>query len=138
MDATLKKLNYKEGQPLFVIHPPGIFDEVIQTISAQSLVYKEIKPTDPVDFMIVFTMKKEELTGLLESCLPCLTGDAIVWIAYPKGTSKKYKCDFNRDNCWELMAPWQMMPVRQIAIDDDWSALRFRKTAYIKSEKRKR
>jgi len=135
MDAILKKLNYKEGQPLFVIHPPVTFEDMIQTLPDQTSVFYEIKPTDEVDFMMVFTMKKSELNELFESFLPCLNEDAIVWIAYPKGTSEKYKCDFKRDDCWELMAPWQMMPVRQVAIDDDWSALRFRNVKYIKSKK---
>ena len=135
MHAIFKKLNYKEGQPLFVIHPPVTFIEMIHTLPDQTSVFYEIKPTDPVVFMIVFTMNKAELNVLLKSFVLCLNGDAIVWIAYPKGTSKKYKCDFNRDDCWELMAPWQMMPVRQVAIDDDWSALRFRNVKFIKSDK---
>jgi len=135
MDAILKKLNYKEGQPLFVIHPPLTFEDMIHTLPDQTSVFYEIKPTDQVDFMMVFTMKKAELNELLKLFMPCLNEDAIVWIAYPKGTFEKYKCDFKRDDCWDLMAPWQMMPVRQVAIDDDWSTLRFRKVKYIKSKK---
>ena len=135
MDATFKKLNYKEGQPLFVIHPPMTFEEMIHTLPDHTSVFYEIKPTDLVDFIMVFTMNKIELNELVKLFVLCLNGDAVVWIAYPKGTSKRYKCDFNRDDCWELMAPWQMMPVRQVAIDDDWSALRFRNVKYIKSKK---
>jgi hypothetical protein len=60
-------------------------------------------------------------------------GDAIVWFAYPKGTSKKYTCDFNRDTGWDALQAEGFDTVRAIAIDDDWTALRFRRVEYIKS-----
>lgn len=41
-------------------------------------------------------------------------------------TSKNYKCDFNRDSEWISLGKYNLEPVRQVAIDDDFSALRFR------------
>jgi len=61
-----------------------------------------------------------------------LSSDAIVWFSYPKGTSKKYTFDFNRDRGWECMGKYNFEPVRQIAIDEDWSSLRFRNVKHIK------
>ena len=52
---------------------------------------------------------------------------------YPKGTSKKYKCEFNRDSGWPALGAGGYEPVRMVAIDEDWSALRFRKAEKIKS-----
>lgn len=46
----------------------------------------------------------------------------ILWIAYPKGN----KADINRDSLWKIVAEYGMRPNSQIAIDDTWSALRFR------------
>ena len=63
-------------------------------------------------------------------------GDALLWFAFPKGTSKKYQCDFNRDTGWSLLKTAGFDTVRAVAIDDDWSALRFRRVEYIKSGKR--
>jgi hypothetical protein len=60
-------------------------------------------------------------------------GDAILWFCYPKGTSKKYTCDFNRDTGWASLGQLGWEPVRQVAIDDDWSALRFRNPDFIKT-----
>ncbi len=53
--------------------------------------------------------------------------DAILWLCYPKQTSKAFKSDLNRDILWQLVSPLGLQPNRQIAIDDDWSALRFKK-----------
>lgn len=57
-----------------------------------------------------------------------LTQPAILWIAYPKGN----KVDINRDSLWKIMAEYGLRPNSQIAIDDTWSALRFR--AYKEGE----
>jgi hypothetical protein len=51
-----------------------------------------------------------------------LTKPSILWIAYPKGN----KADINRDSLWKIVADYGMRPNSQIAIDDTWSALRFR------------
>ena len=57
----------------------------------------------------------------------------MVWFAYPKGTSKRYTCDFNRDTGWQVIRDAGFDSVRQVAIDEDWSAMRFRRVEYIKS-----
>jgi hypothetical protein len=57
----------------------------------------------------------------------------VLWFAYPKGSSKKYTCEFNRDSGWKVIRSLGFDSVRQVAIDEDWSALRFRRVEYIKS-----
>jgi hypothetical protein len=84
-------------------------------------------------FVIQFATKQEEIDAFGKAINEKLDGDAIIWLCYPKGTSKKYHCDFNRDTGWQSLAPYNLEPVRQVAIDEDWSALRFRKVEYIKT-----
>ena len=45
-----------------------------------------------------------------------------VWVAYPKAN----RTDINRDSAWPILAEYGMRPIGQVAIDDVWSALRFR------------
>ena len=47
---------------------------------------------------------------------------SVVWILYRKGN----RADVNRDSLWHLMADYGVRPITQVAIDDEWSALRFR------------
>jgi len=56
-----------------------------------------------------------------------------LWFAYPKGSSKRYKCEFNRDNGWAVLGSLGFEGVRMVAIDEDWSALRFRRVEYVKN-----
>lgn len=46
----------------------------------------------------------------------------VLWVAYPKAN----RTDINRDSLWPILAGYQFRPNSQIAIDDTWSALRFR------------
>jgi hypothetical protein len=43
-------------------------------------------------------------------------------IAYPKAN----RADINRDSLWPIVVEFGMRPNGQVAIDDVWSALRFR------------
>lgn len=54
-------------------------------------------------------------------------GDALkrpemFWVAYPKAN----RSDINRDSLWPILAEFGMRPISQVAVDDVWSALRFR------------
>jgi hypothetical protein len=45
-----------------------------------------------------------------------------VWVLYPKGN----RADVNRDSLWPLLSERGFRPITQVAVDDTWSALRFR------------
>jgi hypothetical protein len=81
---------------------------------------------------LAFATTQTEVDALSQVLASKAEGDALLWFAYPKGTSKRYKCDFNRDTGWDAMRRHGFDTVRQVAIDEDWSALRFRRVNYIK------
>jgi hypothetical protein len=51
-----------------------------------------------------------------------LARPAVLWVAYPKAN----KADVNRDTLWPILAEYGMRPIGQVAVDEVWSALRFR------------
>ncbi len=50
--------------------------------------------------------------------------DRLAWIDYPKGG--RLGTDLNRDLLVAALAARGVQPVRQVSIDDTWSAPRFR------------
>jgi hypothetical protein len=54
-------------------------------------------------------------------------------VSLSQGSSKNYKCDFNRDTGWTALGGAGFEPVRMVAIDEDWSAIRFRWVDFIKA-----
>jgi hypothetical protein len=79
---------------------------------------------------------EKEVEAATKQLVRAAEGDAQLWMVYPKGSSKKYTCEFNRDTGWKALGDAGYEPVRQVAIDEDWSALRFRKAEFIKTMKR--
>ncbi|CDF78509.1 hypothetical protein BN863_7970 [Formosa agariphila KMM 3901] len=63
---------------------------------------------------------------------PKLTDDSVLWIAFPKKTSKAYIVELYNDKAWDEIMDYRLQPIRQIELNDEWNALRFRKIEYIK------
>jgi hypothetical protein len=89
-----------------------------------------------VQFALAFTQQQAELDRLSKLLAAHSSGDVVLWFAYPKGTSKRFTCEFNRDTGWHVIRDAGFASVRQVAIDEDWSALRFRRSEYIKASAR--
>ena len=91
-------------------------------------VIRKATPKTKMPFAIGFAATQRECDHVSSMAANATKGDAIVWIAYPKAASKKYKCDFNRETGWTVLGGAVFEPVRQVAIGEDWCALRFRRT----------
>lgn len=133
MTPLFKKLNFKNQPEILVLNAPASFETELTSILDFTNIKKVITKTKTIDFAIIFVLTKEQIDNSIKLIFPKLNGDAVLWFCYPKGTSKKYKCEFNRDTGWESLGQYNLEGVRQVAIDEDWSALRFRKTEFIKS-----
>lgn len=133
---TIKKLQLKDfSKSVLIINAPEEFEEVVQTF--QTDVHKEIQE-DNYHFIQVFGKAYDELKDLALQVLSVLEDDGLLWLCYPKKSSKKYKgTDCSRDNIVNILAEKDYEGVRQVAIDEDWSALRLRHVDKIKIMKRK-
>lgn len=137
MTPLLKKLNFKGQEQLFVLNSPESFFGELQEMKSVAKVVTDLEQNQGIEFLIAFVNTKKEIENLVRSIDRKLIGDVIFWICYPKASSKKYSCDFNRDSGFEILGEFDFEGVRQVAIDEDWSALRFRKVYYIKNITRK-
>ncbi len=135
MEGILRKLNYKDQQVVHVLQAPESFNAELPALEGKATV--ERHAIGEIHFAIGFVQLREKLDEMVHEVAPKLAGDAVFWMAYPKGKSKNYTCDFNRDTGWEAMGNYGLEPIRQVSIDDDWSAIRFRKVTYIKKLTRK-
>jgi len=137
MTPTFKKLNYKNQPNILALDSPKSFESELHAMADFSTIIKSEDEMSEIGFALIFVTKKHEIDEIITRIFPKLKGDSVLWFCYPKGTSKKYKCDFNRDTGWGALYKFNLESVRQVAIDDDWSALRFRKREYIKTMTRK-
>ena len=135
MPSVFDKLNLKDQPDILVVNAPSGFEAELKGLKGVA-VHRDPKSLTEVPFSLSFVTKQQEVDAVTRAIAAKAKGDAIVWFAYPKGTSKKYKCDFNRDTGWAALGKAGFEPVRMVAIDEDWSAIRFRRAEFIKTMKR--
>ena len=131
MTSVFQKLNLKAQSEIVVFNAPASFEPELAKLRDVKIVRNPKKPAS-VQFALAFTQQQAELDRLSKLLAAHSQGDAVLWFAYPKGTSKSYACEFNRDTGWHVIRNAGFDSVRQVALDDDWSALRFRRVEYIK------
>jgi len=125
MNAILKKLMFKGQSPVLLVNAPVEF----KPIAAEFGVPVNEKPVATYSFALGFVKSLAEADALARSMRRVLDEKAVFWMAYPKGTSKKYRgVDINRDTGGARVGEHGFEGVAMVAIDDDWSALRFKRT----------
>ena len=76
------------------------------------------------DVVVAFVRDGAELKRLATS-FGALEEDAVLWVCYPKGGAKA-GTDLDRDTLHAAMEKHELIGVTLVAIDDVWSAMRFR------------
>jgi hypothetical protein len=136
MATVFEKLNLKDQQEIVMLNAPESFRPELAKLPALHL-HHHLDSVADVSFSLAFVTRQDEVDALSAQIVARAQGDAIVWFAYPKGTSKKLKCDFNRDTGWAVLEAAGFETVRAIAIDEDWTGLRFRRSQFVKARAKK-
>jgi hypothetical protein len=111
------KLLIKPNTTLWVSHPDrldlvGPLPEGVRTVDT----------LEQAATGFIFGDDSTSLRSILAEHADELKQPPALWVAYPKGN----KTDMNRDTLWPIVAEYGMRPISQIAVDNIWSALRFR------------
>ena len=133
MKSLLDKLNYKGQERISVINAEESFILSVSRELKGAIIDQKIDPRYPYEFIIIFVKSVSEVESLAPMTLHNLMADGVLWFCYPKKTSKKYSSDIDRDHGWKALNDSGLYGIRVVAIDEDWSALRFRNKKYIKS-----
>lgn len=110
--SLAKKLQIKVGQKVRLVNAPKGFALDAPTTWAAS-----------AEAVLVFVKTKAEVDERSAPALEAASEDRLAWIAYPM--TGQLGTDLNRDILWRLLQGRGVKPVRQVAIDEVWSALRF-------------
>jgi hypothetical protein len=126
--ALFQKLQLKPDQRLLLLNPPqGYAAHLASELAGVPLLAES---QEQVDAALLFVNNLAEVASLATSAIRLVKADGLLWIAYPK-VSSKLKTDVNRDTLWKTVEPTGWRPVRQIALDEVWSAMRFRPSSQV-------
>jgi hypothetical protein len=118
-----QKLQLKSGQSVIILNPPRGYLDKLKVDLADDVLSTEASVN--ADAVILFVNSLVEAKDLALNAIRAVKPDGLLWIAYPKGSSK-VKADVNRDSLWEAVKPMGWRAVRLIALDEVWSVMRFR------------
>jgi hypothetical protein len=126
MNAVLKKLLYKGQTPVLLLGAPPEAAALAKAFGAP--VHAKPAAGTKYGFMLGFARSAAEMDAIASAANRALADGALFWSAYPKGTSKKYKgAEINRDSGHARMKKHGFDGVSLVALDDDWSAMRFKR-----------
>lgn len=129
-----KKMNLGTHTEIVVLNAPESFEPELKALKGVKILRDPAK-SQGMKFGIAFAVTQAQLDKA-SKIFAASAGDAVIWFAYPKGTSKRYACEFNRDSGWQVIVRAGFESVRMVAIDEDWSALRFRRVEFVKPAKK--
>jgi hypothetical protein len=104
--AIFDKLNLKDQETVVVIDSPPSFEDELRRLKGVNIV-RDTKGLSSVEFAIAFVTRRKEVDSAVR------------------------KLEVNRDTGWEALRSAGFDTVRLVAIDADWSALRFRRKEHI-------
>jgi hypothetical protein len=108
------KLQIKVGQSVLLVAAPAAFTPLDRPVATTA---------QGADAVLGFVTRRREV-GAQRAVIAAATADRLAWIAYPK--AGQLGTDLSRDTLREEFERLGLATVRQVALDDVWSALRLR------------
>jgi len=95
----------------------------------------EISPSlkGKFDWIQIYVRNKAELETLAPKAANALNAQSMLWISFPKGTSK-IQTDLTRDKGWESLKALDLKWITLISVNETWSAFALR--PYKEGEKK--
>jgi len=131
-EALLKKLQIKPGCTVLLLNPPAGYRERLLPLPEGATLLTDDPPQAGADIVQLFVHQQTDVETLARRGMAALKPGGILWLTYPK-RSKTLQTDINRDTVWDSVTAAGWLPVTQIAVDETWSALRFRPIGEIKT-----
>lgn len=124
MTPLAKKLHVRPGMTLCVLDAPAGHQLELGSLEGVTRVKA---PRGELDVLLVFVTRRAQLDKRLPALRAAMSATSALWICYPKANG--LGTDLNRDILRLGLAEKGLTGVSQVAIDDVWSALRFKLAA---------
>lgn len=127
-----QKLGTKAGHKCLILNASDAYLEALGELPPNTALATQPDGSS-FDAVQVFVHNKAEVDTLAPIAIDALKHDGLLWITYPKKSSK-IKTDITRDIGWEAVNAKGLEIVAAISIDDTWSGLRFRPSEKVKRQ----
>ncbi|MDB5148702.1 MAG: hypothetical protein JWQ57_2722 [Mucilaginibacter sp.] len=129
MNALAKKLLIKPNSRWLLQNAPsGYTDSLSPLPENANLVFSTEGEFNGIQ---LFVTNSAELTSEFKVINPLLKADTVFWIIYPKKSSG-IQTDLEMMSSWDTPAQYGLRPVASAAVNEVWTALRFRPIEAVK------
>ncbi|HEY9000039.1 MAG TPA: YdeI/OmpD-associated family protein [Mucilaginibacter sp.] len=125
-----KKLQVKPSKHWLLFNAPANYLTLLELLPEGVTVSYEAKGT--FDGVQLFVKNSSELIESLKIVVPTLKPDTIFWVIYPKKNSG-IETDLAMMGSWTAPSDHGLEPVASAAVDETWTALRFRPVGQVKA-----
>lgn len=122
-NALAKKLKLKPGQRAGLIGAPEGYLQALGPLPEGVQVADKL--SGKFDWLQVFVKNQAEIDKLAPRAARALKPESILWISFPKGTSK-IQTDLTRDKGWDFLKQLGLKWLVLVSVDDTWSAFGLR------------
>jgi len=122
-NALAKKLKLKPGQRAALIGAPEGYLKTLNPLPAGVTAAEKL--SGQFDWIQVFVKTQAEIEKLAPRAAKALKPDGVLWISFPKGSSK-IQTDLTRDKGWDALRALDLKWLVLVSVDDTWSAFALR------------
>lgn len=118
-----KKMRLKPGSRAAIIDAPDGYLSELKPLPNKVQVIEKLDRQ--FDWVQLFVKTRAEMESLLPKAVHALKPESILWISFPKGSSK-IQTDLTRDKGWDILKTVDLKWVNLVSVNDTWSAFALR------------
>lgn len=115
-----KKMKLKPGLSAAIINAP---EKYVKELKHDSEISESL--SGKYDWIQIFVKNKAELDRLFPKVLKLIKPETLIWVSFPKGTSK-IQTDLTRDKGWDVIAAANLKWTNLVSVNEAWSAFSMR------------
>lgn len=118
----VRKLGIRSGHRVAAWRPPVPYADLVADLPEDVQLLS--RPTKDLDVLHVFVSRQKDLRERMPSWKKAIRSDGMLWISWPKKSSKLDK-DLDEGDVRRIGLQSGLVDVKICAVDEDWSGLKF-------------
>jgi hypothetical protein len=120
----IKKLGIKPGQRVCILNSPENYPQTLGGLPIGVQLVSRLNKNHSLDLIQYFTLKSRQLQVKFPELKAALAFDGILWISWPKRSSK-VESDLDENIIRDYGLALGLVDVKVAAVDEIWSGLKF-------------
>ncbi len=120
----------KPGTRWLIFNAPDLYVSILEPLPENIIL--TYQPEGVVNGAQIFVKDAADLSSSLREVAGLLKPDTVFWIIYPKKSSG-IPTDLEMTGSWDACEKYGLRPVSSAAIDEKWTALRFKPSDQVKT-----